>query len=78
VQIIAITADGGLKDEASSIVERTIADLLRVVRDLLDIEVAFVGAFCKDERRFRPLTSSTGAALLNGSLTPFFTIGPKG
>lgn len=57
LQIVAITEDGGSGRAAPSIVERSITDLLRVVRELLNIEMAFVGAFCVKERRFRPVPS---------------------
>jgi len=61
VDLLAITADGGPGSEASADVERSIADLLRVVRDLLDLDVAFVGAYCREERRFGPVPTAARA-----------------
>lgn len=63
LQLAAITADGAPGCGAPSAVERSVSDLLGVVRELLDLDVAFVGVFCQEERRFRRLPASAGATL---------------
>ena len=62
LQLAAITADGG-PGLGASLVERSVSDLLRVVRDVLDLEVIFIGAIVEEERRFHRLPASAHRSL---------------
>lgn len=62
-RLIAVTAESGAAPEACA-VERSIASLLRLVREQLDLEVIFVGEFVEGRRVFRHIAARDGNAII--------------
>jgi len=63
IGIATVTADADSRANVAFI-ERSIASLLRIVRDQLGLEVIFVGEFEKGRRVFRPGSSVTESSVI--------------
>lgn len=51
-------------EHAHSIVERSVGNMLNLIRDTLELEVVFVGEFVEDQRVFRHVSKYEGMALI--------------
>lgn len=60
-RIAAITA-GVAAERSASFIEKSIAELLQVVREELGLEVVFLGEFVADKRFFRHIVAENGRA----------------
>ena len=62
-RIAAITADP-IRLGGATAVERSISELLRVVREVLDLEVVFIGEFLEGRRIFRHVSATQENAII--------------
>lgn len=51
-------------EQAHTIVERSVGDMLRLIRETLDLEVVFVGEFVDGERVFRHVSQREGVDII--------------
>ena len=51
-------------EHAKSIVERSVGDMLNLIRETLELEVVFVGEFVNDQRVFRHVSRNEGITLI--------------
>ena len=51
-------------EHAKSLVERSVGDMLNLIRETLELEVVFVGEFVNDQRVFRHVSQSEGMTLI--------------